>query len=148
MSYQERRSLVNLFSTILITVSYSAYMIQRYPEAESYSEAIFRFWGEFFLILILVSIIVKIAIYIIFSIINTVATHEEEPSIMDERDTLIELKAARNALYVFSAGFLLAMASLVMDMPPSAMFILLLCAGFVSEMISEISQFYFYRRGV
>ena len=93
------------------------------------------------------SIVAKIIIYILFSIVNMIATREEEPSITDERDKLIELKATRNSLYVFGAGFLVAMGSLVMEMPPSAMFIILICAGIVSEMISDLSQFYFYRRG-
>lgn len=32
MSYQERRAVVSLISTILISAIYSAYMVQRYPE--------------------------------------------------------------------------------------------------------------------
>jgi hypothetical protein len=147
MSFQERRSIVNLISSVLITALYSAYMIQRFPEASPYSPDVFHFWGAFFLILIPVSIVARIVIYIVFYIVNTIATREEEPSITDERDKLIELKAQTNATYVFVVGFLLAMGSLIIAMPPSAMFILLLCAGVVSEMVSDISQFYFYRRG-
>ncbi|MBI5668840.1 MAG: DUF2178 domain-containing protein [Chloroflexi bacterium] len=147
MSYQEKRSLVNLVSVVLITAVYSAYMIQRYPEASPYSPEVFRFWGAFFLILIPVSIVARIVIYILFAIINAIATREEEPPITDERDRLIELKSAQMSLYVFTAGFVLAMVSLVADMPPSAMFIILICAGVVSEMVSDISQFYYYRRG-
>jgi hypothetical protein len=147
MSYQERRAIVSLFSSILITAIYSAYMFQRYPEASAYSAEVFRFWGAFLLILIPVSIITKIVIYIAFNIVNMVATQEVEPAITDERDHLIELKANRNALYTFSLGFLLAMASLVLDMSPTVMFIMLIGAGVVSEVVSDISQFYFYRRG-
>ncbi len=148
MSFQERRSIVNLVSTILITAFYSAYMVQRFPKGNAYSPDVFRFWGAFFLILIPVTVIAKIVIYIVFYIVNTIATREEEPSITDERDQLIELKAIRYSLYGFVFGFLLAMGSLVMEMPPSTMFIILICSGLVSEMVSEISQFYFYRSGV
>jgi hypothetical protein len=148
MSYQERRAIVSLVSTILITTIYSAYMLQRYPEGSAYSAEIFRFWGKFFLILIPVSIVAKIIIHIAFSIINTVATREAEPDITDERDHLIELKANRNALYTFGMGFLLAMGSLMLEMPPSTMFSILIGTGVLSEVISDFSQFYFYRRGV
>lgn len=150
MSYQERRSLVNLFSTLLIYAVYAAYMFQRYPDASPYSPEVFRFWGSFFLILIPVTIVAKIIIYIVFVILNTIATQKEEPSISitDERDKLIDLKATQNSLYVFGAGFLLAMASLVMEMPPSTMFIILIGAGIASEVISDLSQFFYYRRGV
>lgn len=148
MSYQERRAIVSLISSVLITALYSAYMIQSYPEGNPYSAEVFRFWGSFFLILIPVSIVAKIIIYIVFSILNAIATREEEPSVTDERDKLIDLKSTRNSLYTFVFGFLLAMGSLVLEMPPSTMFLLFVASGVVSEVVSDISQFYFYRRGV
>jgi uncharacterized membrane protein len=148
MSFQERRAIVSLISSIGITALYSSYMIQRYPDASAYSAEVFHFWGAFFLILIPVTIVAKIIIYIVFSIFNTIATREEEPSIVDERDRLIELKATRNSLYVFVFGFLVAMGTLVFEMPPSTMFAILIVSGVASEMVSELSQFYFYRRGV
>lgn len=148
MSYQERQSLVSAMSTVVIVGVYAAFMAQRYPETDPYSAEVFHFWGSFFLILILVSIVAKIIIYIVFSIINTIATHENEPSITDERDRLIELKAIRNSIYVFSFGFAAAMVALAMDQSPSTMFIILLCAGTAADIISDLSQFYFYRRGV
>jgi hypothetical protein len=147
MSYQEKRSLVNVISGILITVFYSAFMIQRYPEADAYSREVFHFWGAFFLILIPISIAARIIIYIIFSIVNAIATREEEPPITDERDKLIELRAGRLALYVFTIGVVLAMGSLVVELPPAAMFIILICSGVASEIVSEVAQFYYYRRG-
>lgn len=147
MSFQERRSIVDLVSSILITAFYSAYMVQRFPAGDPYSPDVFHFWGAFFLILIPVAIVAKIVIYIIFYLLNTVATREEESSITDERDKLIEQKAQMNSMYVFVIGVLVGMVSLVLNMPPSVMFIIFLCAGLVSEMVSDISKFYFYRRG-
>ncbi|HEX2906617.1 MAG TPA: hypothetical protein VHO69_07150 [Phototrophicaceae bacterium] len=147
MSYQEKRSLVNIASTILITALYAAFMMQRYPAADPYSREVFHFWGSFFLILIPISIVARILIYIVFSIFNYIATREEEPPIIDERDKLIELRAGQLSLYGFAVGVMLAMGSLVVEQPPSVMFIILICAGVVSEIISELAQFYFYRRG-
>jgi hypothetical protein len=148
MSYQERRSLVNLVSSVVITALYAAYMMQRYPQADPYSPEIFHYWGSFFLILIPVSIVARIIIYILFAIVNAIATREQEPPITDERDKLIELKSQANSGYVFIVGFLLAMFSLVLSMPPATMFIILICAGIASEVVGDISQFLFYRRGV
>lgn len=148
MSYQERRAIVSLISNVLITGVYSAIMFQRYPEGDAYSPDVFRFWGSFFMLLILVSIVSKIIIFIIFSIIDTIATREEIPSITDERDRLIEWKSTRYSLYTFTAGFVLAMGSLVLDMPPSTMFIILFGSGFVASIINDVSEFFFYRRGV
>lgn len=146
MSIQERRALVSLISGLVIFAVYSAYMFQRLPSGEAYSPDVFHYWGSFILILIPVSIVARIIIYILFSIINKIVTNEDEPWITDERDKLIEMKAARNSLYVFMVGLLLAMASLVAYWPPTAMFIILLFAGMMSEVIGDLSQFFFYRR--
>jgi uncharacterized membrane protein len=148
MSYQERRAIVALLGSIVITAVYSAVMFQRYPpEADAYSPDIFRFWGSFFVILIPVSIVAKIIIAIVFVMINTVATREMESDITDERDRLIEMKAGRNSLYTFALGFILAMAALAVGQPPTTMFILLFVAGLLSDVVSELSLIYFYRRG-
>ncbi|MFN8418895.1 MAG: hypothetical protein U0528_06590 [Anaerolineae bacterium] len=148
MSYQERRTIVNLISTVLIVVFYGSYMFQRYPQGDAYSLEVFRFWGKFFVILIPVTIVAKIIITIVFSILHTIATREGEPAIMDERDQLIDLKSTRNAMYVFGLGVVLATGSLAFDMPPAVMFLLLLGAGVAADLLSDVYQFYFYRRGV
>lgn len=148
MSYQERRALVSLISSVLITVVYFAYMSQRYPDAGDYSPEVFRFWGGAILLLIPVSIVARIIIYILFSIINTIATHEDEPSFADEHDKLVELKSLQISLYVFSLGFVAAMVAVVLKNPPSVMFMILIGGGLASDMVSEFLQFYFYRRGV
>lgn len=147
MSYQERRALVNVFSTVVITTVYTAYMMQRYPQTDPYSIEVFRFWGGYFLILIPVTIVAKIIITILFSILNTIATREFEPMVTDERDHLIELKSLRASLYITSIGIVVAMGSLVFDMPPAVMFALLVTAGIAGEIVSEVSQFFSYRRG-
>jgi hypothetical protein len=147
MSYQERRAIASLISTILISTIYFIFAFQRYPVGNSYSTDVFHFWGSAILIFIPVSIVAKIVIHIQFNIIYAMATKEKEPSLSDERDRLIGLKATGNSLYVFMFGFLLAMGSLVMDMPPSVMFSILIFSVIVSEIFGDITQLYFYRRG-
>jgi hypothetical protein len=107
-----------------------------------------RFWAAAILILIPVSIVAKIIIAIIFNIIYRITTKEVEPSFSDELDKLIDLKATRNSHYVFTLGFLLAMGSLVLDMTPTTMFIILIFSGFLSEMASVFTTLYHYRKGV
>jgi hypothetical protein len=147
MSYQERRAIVSLVSNILVLAAYSAYMFQRYPQGSPYAPEVFRFWGAYFLILIPVSIVARIIIEIVFHIVNAIATRDERVPITDERDRLIESKAQTSASWVFIVGFILAMGSLAFDQPPTVMFIVLLGAGLLSEVVSEISRFFFYRRG-
>ncbi len=148
MSFQEKRNIVSLISTLLIFSLYSMYVFQKYQEGSFHTSNAFSFWGAFILILIPVSILAKIIIHIVFSMINTIATKEKEPRITDELDKLIELKSTRNSHYVFIIGFLLAMIPLVMDHPPYVMFIILISSGLLSEVIGVITQLYLYRRGV
>jgi hypothetical protein len=147
MSYHERRAFASLIITILISAFYFVYVFQKYPAANSYSAEVFRFWGSSIFILIPLSIVAEIVVQIVFSIVNTIATNEKESSVSDERDKLIQLRALRNSLFVFVFGFFLAMGSLVIDMTPSVMFIVLFFSGFVSGMVGYISQLYFYRKG-
>jgi hypothetical protein len=147
MSYQERRALVAIVGTILISGGYAAWMLPQQPVGDAYSPELFRFWGSYFLVLIVVSIIVRILIAIAFSIINVIATHEKEPGLSDERDRLIEMRAYRNGFFIFILGFVLAMVTLAAGQPPATMFLLLLLAGIASELVSDVSEFIFYRRG-
>ncbi len=149
MSYQERRNIVSIISSILISAFYYMYVFQMYQEEGFDSTNIFSFWASVILIFVLVQIVVKIVMHIVFHIINTVVTREEEdPSFLDERDKLIELKAIKNSFIVFGTGFFLSMGSQVVDMPPFTMFNILLFSLIAADIIGEISQLYFYRRGV
>lgn len=148
MSYQEKKNYVSLIGTILILGIYCLYVFQKYPAGSLDSTDIYSFWGTFILILIPVSIVGKIIITIVFNIVYRITTNEVEPTFSDELDKLIELKATKVSHYVFTLGFLLAMGSLVVDMPHSAMFIILILSGFVSEMVGVITQLYLYRKGV
>lgn len=148
MSYQERRSLVAIISSIVIAAVYFAYMLQRAAADGVDIAQDTHFWASSILILIPVSIVARIVIHIIFSITNTIATREQEPEFMDERDKLIELKASQNGSNVFILGFFLSMVTVVIGLPPAAMFIALIVAGMLSALVTEASQLLYYRRGV
>jgi hypothetical protein len=148
MSYQERRALVSLLCTLLIPPVYARYALSGLPAGDPYAPEVLRFWGNFFVGLIVISVGVRVVITIVFSIVNTVFTRQVEPDITDERDRLVELKAMRNGQYIFSLGFIGAMVALAAGGTPSAMFALLIVAGVFASAVDELSQFWFYRRGV
>jgi hypothetical protein len=148
ISYQEKRAIVSLITTLVISPLYFWVVSQRFPTADAYSKEVFEFWGTVILILVPVSAVANVIIFVVFSVINTVATNEEEPLIVDERDQLIELRATRNAMLVFIIGFFFAIGLLAFNLPPSGMFIILILAGMFASMASDISQLYYYRRGV
>jgi hypothetical protein len=148
MTYQEKKSIVLLISTILIFVSYCLYMYPQYPGGGLESTETFRYWGSFVLILTLVSIVAHILISIIFNIVFRMTTREKEPTFADELDKLIELKAHRNSFFVFIVGFLCAMGSLIIYQPSQMMFIILIISGFISDVTGSATKLYHYRRGV
>jgi hypothetical protein len=148
MTYQEKKSIVSVISAILIFVSYCMFMYPRYPGEGVESSEVFRYWGSFVLYLTLFSIVAHIIISIIFNIVFRLTTNEKEPAFADELDKLIDLKAFRNSFFVFVIGFLFAMGSLVFYQPLHVMFIILISAGFISDVTGSVTKLYHYRRGV
>jgi len=149
MSYQEKETIVSLFSNIIISAIYFYIVVQRFQIGTYDSTGVIYFWASVILILIPVLIVPKIVIIIIFNIINTIITREEDdPSFTDELDKLIDLKATRNFYHVFMVGFLLSMVSIVAGMSVVVMFMILLSTLIISGIIMDISQLYFYRRGI
>ncbi|KQL35345.1 MULTISPECIES: hypothetical protein [Bacillaceae] len=147
MSYQEKKNIVSLISTLLIFSLYSLYVFYMYEEGKFQTTDVFSFWGTFIVILIAISIVAKIIIYIIFNIIYRITTNEKEPTFSDELDKLIKMKATTISHYVFVGGFFLAMGSLVLNVSPYVMFIILIFSGVISEMVGMVTEIYLYRRG-
>jgi hypothetical protein len=129
-------------------VVFVGYVLPRYPAGNPFAPAVFHFWGLAFAVLVPVSIVANIAVSIAFSIVYAMATRQKASSFADERDKVIELRSLRIALYVFTAGFALAMGSLAIGMPPSVMFIILMGSGYGSGLVGNISQLYLYRKGM
>lgn len=148
MSYQEKRSLVSLVGTLVVSALYGVFIYQRYPTGSPETSEIFKFWGSALLLFVPVQVALKIILAVVFSIINAIATRKEEPEITDEMDRLIELKSVRNLCYVFTAGFFLAVGAPVIDLSPSIMFLTLLITLVVGGAVLDISAFYYYRKGV
>lgn len=148
MTYQEKKSIVSLWSAILIFVSFCWYMYPQYPQGGLESPETFRYWGSFVLILTVVSIVAHIMISIIFNIVFRMTTREKEPNFADELDKLIDLKANRTSFFVFIIGFLLAMGSLIIFQASQVMFIILITSGFISDVTGSVTKLYHYRRGV
>jgi len=147
MSYQERKISVNMISSLLIFGGYSIYILEKYREAGESVAHDLKFWATAFLIFIPVSIVAQILIQIIFTIINKITTNEEQPSFLDERDKLIELKSINISHWVFTLGFLLAMVSVVLGMSASVMFMILAASGLVSSTAHDVTSLILYRRG-
>ncbi len=148
MSYREKENIINILSGLLITLIYGWVVLQRHLEGTIDLTTDYKTWGSVFLIFILVSIVARIIIYIIFHIINAIATREQRIPAEDERDKLIKLKATRNSHYIFSSGFVMSVMALAFGMPVYMIFIAFIIVGLISEIVDNGSQIYYYRKGV
>lgn len=156
MSYQEKKSLTNIISSIIITGFYALIIYQKYLNGTVDTSDVFRFWAITILIFIPISIVARIIIMIIFhiinSVINTVKGEDEDDldiiDVTDERDKLIELKATKISLMIFSLGFILALVTQVINMSNHAFFITLVVFAVLTEIISETFTIIYYRKGV
>ena len=148
MYRKEVRILVTLLSLILIPGLYSLYIYNKYVAGNPGIINDFSFWGKAMLILIPVMIVAMIIIHIVFAIINKIVTNEDMPTITDEMDKLVELKALRVSHWTYTLGFLLAMGSQAIGMKPWIMIFILIVSCFAGGIAEAITQIYFYRKGI
>jgi len=148
MSYREKENIINICSGLLITGVFAWFVYQRHLNGMINLTDDFQTWGKLFLIYAGVSIVARIIIYIIFHIINAIATKAEKIPAEDERDKLIKLKATRNSHYSFVVGFMVAIIALAVGLPAYSIFIVFVISGVVSEVIDNGTQMYYYRKGV
>ena len=148
MSYREKENIINICSGLIITGVFAWIVYQRHLNGIINLADDFQTWGKLFLLYAGVSIVARIIIYIIFHIINAIATKAEKIPAEDERDKLIKLKATRNSHYSFSVGFFIAIITLAIGMPAYSIFIVFVISGVISELIDNGSQMYYYRKGV
>ena len=117
MTYNEKKSLTNIISGVLITTIYSIIIYQKYLNGGLDDSNIFKFWAIIILIFIPISIVARIIIMIIFHILEAIVQAaqgndiEDEMDIVDERDKLIQMKASAISMYIFSFGFVLALVT-------------------------------------
>ena len=147
MSYREKENIINILSGILITGIYSWIIYQKHVQGQFDLTQDFSKWGVILLIFVGVSIVVRIVIYIIFHILNYIATREEDVPVTDERDKLIKLKGTRNGYYVFTSGFVLSVIGLAIGMPVYGVFIAFVGSGLLAEIVENSTQLYLYRKG-
>ena len=149
MSYQEMRSVIVTMMGIAAIVVFWLIMIGRYEGLETAdTDALLRFWATGVLISIPVSIGVRIVAMILLAIGYQIASGEDVPDFDDERDKVIELRVSQVGQVIFLLGFALSMVPIVLGMSVSVMFLVLIGAGILSEIVSESVRIAMYRMGV
>ena len=145
---KERIILVSLITTVSILVGYFLYVYFHNiaPQPEIVND--FKFWGKTILLLVPVMMVVQIIVHILFATINKIITNENMPSITDEMDRLIELKALRISHWIYPFGFFAAMATQAFGMKPWVMIVILTATCFSGCIFSDVAKIYYYRKGI
>ena len=147
MSTQENRVIAYLISNLIGLGTFVYYVITA-SQQEGYDPAtIPSEWGVRVLIAIGVTVLMTVILVVVATVLHAVITHEEESSLTDERDQLINLKANRNAYTVFGVSFLVAMIILAVGQPALQTFNLIVYALFGASVVDSATQLYLYRRG-
>lgn len=147
MNYQENRIIGYLISVLLAVGYYSFQVFQKYQVGSFDLTTISSSWGSVILIAIAVQIVLSIFMGILFSVIPASTRSEKNISLSDERDQLINLKADQISHAVFGIGFLIAMITLAIGLPPLVMLNLIVYSGFGAGIVGLITKLYLYRRG-
>ena len=148
MTFQEKKSLGLLISNVSVSAIYYLIVYNKFQAGELGSLGDTRMWAAIILLSIPIYIAANILMMIMVNIIQAIATQEEPKDIVDEMDKLIELKATRNFYHTFMVGFMLALGSQYLRMEIHVMFIILITTLVLAGIVNEISQLYFYRKGV
>ncbi len=147
MSYQEKRSLVYLASSILVGLTYYIYVFHVKADQSFNPDVDFKFWGVTFLFIIPVMILINVIMNIVFNVLNVMITKEEGEQFEDEMDKEIEMRANRNAYTLFIFCFMGSVGSLAFGATPNLMFNLLFATVMVGSLTWCLSTIYYYRRG-
>lgn len=148
MTYQEKKSIASLSSTVLVILVYCLYVFVFNADRSGGPETDFQFYGVTILLIIPGLIVANIIIHIIVGIQHKVSTNENGEMFEDEFDKAIELRANRNAYNTFMLIFLISMASLALSYPPYIMLNILVDGMMAASLVWSISKLYFYRKGL
>ncbi|WP_086313989.1 hypothetical protein A5821_001544 [Enterococcus sp. 7F3_DIV0205] len=144
MIYQSKKALVLLISNVVI---FFYLYFDHLNALRLHSADFLALWGGFFVKLLFILVIANIIVLIVFNLLNDMFSKNKAPTISDERDRLIELRAVRNFCFLLAFGFFLAMAAIAIHQPISTMFTILAFTVLVSDIISYASYIFYYERG-
>ena len=145
MSYQEKKTLTIILTSIAFTVAYFVRVNQIYIDRGTDINPL-TFWSGAILLMIPVGIACHIITQIALAVAYRLQTGESPPSIEDERDKVIELKALRVNHYLFLLGFFVSMLFALRGSNLTTVFIVLIVSLFSSGFISEITKYFLYRK--
>jgi len=163
MSYQEKKTLLSIITSVLLMVSYSIYAFGKAGMAHIND---LQFWAKTILIFIGIGIVALIILQIVFHILmaiskairaklseNEVDEAEIERSMKietaeDEMDKMIEMKSNRYGYTIMGLGFMAGLIAIAFGASAVAMLNILYFSTWTGSIIEALMQIRYYRKGV
>lgn len=163
MSYQEKRTLLSIITSVLLMVSYSFYAFGK-AGMEHINDL--QFWAKTILIFIGIGIVALIVLQIVFHILMAISkairqkmkedkVDEEEigrsmrvETAEDEMDKMIEMKSNRYGYTIMGLGFMAGLIAIAFGASAVAMLNILYFSTWTGSIIEALMQIRYYRRGV
>lgn len=161
MSYQEKKTIANIFSGVVVLVAYIIYALDKFQTGAA-DLGDLKFWAITMLIFIGIGIGVAIVIQILFHILFAISVAARErncdeaqinktiecSTVEDEMDKLIELKSMRLSFIFAGVGFVAGLILLALDSPPAVMLNVLFLSCSLGSLCEGFLGLHYYRKGV
>lgn len=145
MSYQQQRSVAAIVTGLIVVVVYFWMTLSRLEAVGPDTEALLRFWAASILIMVPVGVVASIVTAILAAIVYRIIAGEDPPTIEDERDRIIELKANQVSQAIFVLVFVGSMVPVVLGASVTGMFLVLVGGGFLAHVVGEVARILMYR---
>lgn len=148
MTHQQKQTAITAVSSVLATIPYLIYMVNRYQNENLDADGQLVFWATALLILIPIRIVVQILVSILFGIFLGAINPKNLIETSDERDKLISLYSSQVRDAIVSMGVVVAMISTALGNGADAMICIMIMGGVTAEVCEYIAQTYMYQKGV
>jgi hypothetical protein len=144
MSYQQQRGVATIVTGAIVVAVYFSIALNRLESVQPDAESLVRFWAASILILVPAGVVSAIATAIMAAIVYRITAGEDPPTIEDERDRMIELKANQVSQAIFVLVFVGSMVPVVLGTSVSVMFVVLVGGGFIAHVVGEVARILMY----
>ncbi|PKM40336.1 MAG: hypothetical protein CVV04_03800 [Firmicutes bacterium HGW-Firmicutes-9] len=163
MSYQEKRTLMSIITSVLLMVSYSIYA---FGQAGMEHINDLQFWAKTILVFIGIGIVVLIILQIVFHILMAISkairqklseneVDEKEigrsmrvETTEDEMDKIIEMKSNKFGYTIMGLGFMAGLIAIAFGASAVAMLNILFFSTWMGSLIEALMQIRYYRKGI
>ena len=139
-SFEEKSVWIQLLSLIVVFGSYFFIALRMILGGITNIKA--------FIPLFFIATVILIIIIIAGHIVAAIVHHKDKPDQRDERDRLVAWRSESNSAWILGTGILVALIGLVLSVQTVWIANLLLFFLFLSEIVNNLFQIFYYRRGI